>query len=130
VLAVLAGVIIALIALVSCHPTSAQTRTPSASSTPIAIAAIDHPVSYRVTNTRNHGLNVRNCPEITCAKVSWLAEGGVFEARCWTQGAPVAGDSRWLNGTTTDNRTGFAAGHYLAGADVPACQPPAVGALG
>lgn len=78
------------------------------------------PAPYHVAGTGKNGLNVRSCAAATCRRVGWVAEGGTFEAECWTHGTPASGDDRWLHGTA-GGRTGYAAGHFLRGSGAPEC---------
>ncbi|MET9002636.1 hypothetical protein [Amycolatopsis sp. NPDC004169] len=78
------------------------------------------PTPYVVAGTGKNGLNVRSCAAATCRRVGWVAEGGTFEAECWTHGTPASGDDRWLRGTTA-GRTGYAAAHFLRGNGAPEC---------
>jgi hypothetical protein len=78
------------------------------------------PTPYLVAGTGKNGLNVRSCAAATCRRVGWVADGGTFEAECWTHGTPASGDDRWLRGTA-GGRTGYAAGHFLRGSGAPEC---------
>jgi hypothetical protein len=78
------------------------------------------PTAYLVAGTGKTGLNVRSCAAATCRRVGWVADGGTFEAECWTHGTPASGDDRWLRGTA-GGRTGYAAGHFLRGSGAPEC---------
>ncbi|MEV7097847.1 hypothetical protein AB0M80_33860 [Amycolatopsis sp. NPDC051045] len=78
------------------------------------------PTPYLVAGTGKNGLNVRSCAAATCRRVGWVAEGGTFEAECWTHGTPASGDDRWLRGTA-GGRAGYAAGHFLRGSSAPEC---------
>ncbi|MEU0532065.1 hypothetical protein [Amycolatopsis tolypomycina] len=78
------------------------------------------PAPYVVAGTGKSGLNIRSCAAATCRRVGWVAEGGTFQAECWTHGTPASGDDRWLRGSAA-GRTGYAAGHFLRGDGVPEC---------
>ncbi len=78
------------------------------------------PATYVVTGTGKNGLNVRSCAAAACRRVGWVAEGGTFEAECWTHGTPASGDDRWLRGTAA-GRAGYAAAHFLRGSEAPEC---------
>ncbi|MDQ7802832.1 hypothetical protein Q5425_03765 [Amycolatopsis sp. A133] len=78
------------------------------------------PTPYLVDGTGKSGLNLRSCAAPTCRRVGWVAEGGTFQAECWTHGTPASGDDRWLRGTA-GGRTGYAAGHFLRGSGAPEC---------
>ncbi|MGC7100387.1 SH3 domain-containing protein [Amycolatopsis lurida] len=59
-------------------------------------------------------LNVRDCPEPSCAKVGLVTAGDRFTAHCWVSGTAVDGDNLWLRGTF-DGRAGFASARFLDG---------------
>ncbi|WP_310971481.1 MULTISPECIES: hypothetical protein [unclassified Amycolatopsis] len=103
--------------LVSGPPGSSGTPPPDPAGDLLARTT---PVPYVVTGTGRHGLNVRSCAASTCRRVGWVAEGGTFEAECWTHGTPASGDDRWLRGTAA-GRTGYAAAHFLRGSGTPEC---------
>jgi hypothetical protein len=79
------------------------------------------PTPYVVAGTGKNGLNVRSCAAATCRRTGWVAEGGTFEAECWTHGTPASGDDRWLRGQVDRQHTGYAAGHFLRGSGAPEC---------
>jgi hypothetical protein len=93
---------------------SSPNTRPPASPASSALAADVGPSALHVVRTGGTGLNIRDCPKVTCARVGWVAEGGSFAATCAVPGSVVHGDKTWLKGAA-DDRDGYVARYYIAG---------------
>jgi hypothetical protein len=109
---------------------SSPNTTPPAAPASSALAADVGPSALHVVRTGGAGLNIRDCPRTTCARVGRVAEGGSFAATCSVPGSAVHGDKTWLKGAAS-GRAGYVAKYYIAGpAGAGAADPvPACGQL-
>jgi hypothetical protein len=80
-------------------------------------------VRHRVHGTDGHGLNLRACASVRCARLGAVPEGATLRISCRASGRSGDPERRWLR-ATFDGKTAYAAARYLkptTSTSIPRC---------